>query len=77
MDLLSKPWDEYYDKSVLLALATAVGRSVKVDMMTLNTSSGMFARVCVDVELHQPMVGKCGSKTHGLKLSMMVCTSYV
>ncbi|XP_020203712.1 uncharacterized protein LOC109789219 [Cajanus cajan] len=49
---------EYYDESVLLALATAVGRPVKVDFMTMNATRGKFARVCVEIDLNEPVVGK-------------------
>lgn len=36
---------EYYDESVLLALATAVGKPIKVDIMTADVTRGKFARV--------------------------------
>ncbi|GAU32943.1 hypothetical protein TSUD_153600 [Trifolium subterraneum] len=49
---------EYYDESLLLALATAVGRPIKVDMHTLDASRGKFARVCIEIELDKPVVGK-------------------
>jgi hypothetical protein len=49
---------EYYDESLLLALATAVGTPVKVDMHTLDASRGKFARVCIEIELDKPVVGK-------------------
>jgi hypothetical protein len=49
---------EYYDESLLLALATAVGRPVKVDIHTLDASRGKFARVCIEIDLDKPVVGK-------------------
>jgi hypothetical protein len=49
---------EYYDESLLLALATAVGSPVKVDMHTLDASRGKFARVCIEIDLDKPVVGK-------------------
>jgi hypothetical protein len=49
---------EYYDESLLLALATAVGTPVKVDMHTLDASRGKFARVCIEIDLDKPVVGK-------------------
>jgi hypothetical protein len=48
----------YYDESILLALATAVGTPVKVDSNTLNVRRGRFARVCVQIDLNKPVVGK-------------------
>lgn len=49
---------EYYDESVLLALGTAVGKPIKVDIRTIDASRGRFARVCVEINLDQPVVGK-------------------
>jgi hypothetical protein len=49
---------EYYDESLLLALATAVGTPVKVDIHTLDASRGKFARVCVEINLEESVVGK-------------------
>ncbi|KAK2421880.1 zinc ion binding / nucleic acid binding protein [Trifolium repens] len=46
------------DESLLLALATAVGSPVKVDMHTLDASRGKFARVCIEIDLDKPVVGK-------------------
>jgi hypothetical protein len=49
---------EYYDESLLLALASAIGSPVKVDMHTLDASRGKFARVCVEINLDEAVVGK-------------------
>jgi hypothetical protein len=49
---------EYYDESLLLALASAVGTPVKVDLHTLDASRGKFARVCIEIDLDKPVVGK-------------------
>jgi hypothetical protein len=49
---------EYYDESLLLALASAVGSPVKVDMHALDASRGKFARVCIEINLDEPVVGK-------------------
>jgi hypothetical protein len=49
---------EYYDESLLLALATSVGTPVKVDVRTLEASRGKFARVCIEIDLDKPVVGK-------------------
>lgn len=48
----------YYDESVLLALASAVGKPIKVDTNTLKVHRGRFARICVEIDLNQPVVGK-------------------
>ncbi|KAL6507071.1 hypothetical protein OROHE_021970 [Orobanche hederae] len=49
---------EYYDESVLFALAFAVGSLVRVDIRTVEASQGKFARVCVGIDLDKPEVGK-------------------
>lgn len=48
----------YYDESFLLALAAAVGTPIRVDRNTLKVERGRFARVCVEIDLNQPVVGK-------------------
>jgi hypothetical protein len=46
------------NKSLLLALATDVGTPIKVDIHTLDASRGRFARVCIEIYLDKPVVGK-------------------
>lgn len=48
----------FYDESILLTLATAVGTPIKVDSNTIDVRWGKFARVCVEVNLNKPVVGK-------------------
>lgn len=48
----------YYDESLLLAMASVVGKPIKVDEHTLRIERGRFARVCVEIDLNQPVVGK-------------------
>lgn len=48
---------EYYDENVLMALASAVRKPIIVDFRTLEASRGKFARVCVEINLNQPVVG--------------------
>jgi hypothetical protein len=50
----------YYDESVLWALASMVGTPVKVDLHTLRVARGRFARICVEVDLTRPVVGRVG-----------------
>lgn len=74
---------EYYDESVLLALAAVVGRPIKVDFRTIDASRGRFARVCVKINLYQPVVGRfwfCNHWFHveyeGLHLLCKKCYVY-
>ncbi|KAK2353453.1 zinc ion binding / nucleic acid binding protein [Trifolium repens] len=48
----------YYDESFLLAMAAAVGKPIKVDSNTLNVERGRFARICIEINLNEPVVGK-------------------
>jgi hypothetical protein len=50
----------YYDESVLWAVASMVGTPVKVDMHTLRVARGKFARLCVEIDLTKPVVGRVG-----------------
>ncbi|GAU10489.1 hypothetical protein TSUD_421890, partial [Trifolium subterraneum] len=45
----------YYDESVLWALSSMVGTPVKVDLHTQNVARGRFARMCVEIDLGQPV----------------------
>lgn len=54
----------YYDESVLMALAAAVGRPIKVDQNTLDVRRGQFARICVEIELNKPVIGKVWLRNH-------------
>ncbi|XP_027351305.1 uncharacterized protein LOC113862417 [Abrus precatorius] len=48
----------FYDQSVLLTIASALGKPIKVDVNTLNMTHGRFARVCVEIDLDKPVMGK-------------------
>ncbi|XP_057451867.1 uncharacterized protein LOC130743650 [Lotus japonicus] len=49
---------QFYDESILCTLATAVGTPIKVDMNTVDMECGKFARICVEIDLNQPVVGR-------------------
>ncbi|XP_057457271.1 uncharacterized protein LOC130748133 [Lotus japonicus] len=48
----------YYDESFLLSIANVIGTPVKVDTNTLKAERGRFARICVEIDLTEPVVGK-------------------
>lgn len=61
----TKPWYGYvimnlvyYDESILLALASAVGHPIKVDNNMKDFRRDHFACVCIDVDLTKPVVGR-------------------
>jgi len=69
----------YYDESFLLAMASAIERSIKVDTNTLKIKRGRFARVCVEVDLTVPVVGKIWVNGHWYKVQYegvhLICTN--
>jgi hypothetical protein len=58
----------YYDESFLMIMTSAIGRPIKVDINTLNVKRGRFARVCVEVDLTVPVVGKIWVNGHSYKV---------
>ena len=54
----------FYDESVLLTLASALGTPIKVDSNTVNGTRGRFARVCVEMDIMKPVKGKVGLQGH-------------
>jgi hypothetical protein len=58
----------FYDESFLLALTTTIGTPVKVNTNTLNVESGRFARICVEIDLTKPVVGKVWINGHWYKV---------
>jgi len=69
----------YYDESFLLAMASALGRPIKVDTNTLKIERGKFARVCVEIDLTVPVVGKIWVNGHWYKVQYeglhLICTN--
>ncbi|XP_045792004.1 uncharacterized protein LOC123886756 [Trifolium pratense] len=69
----------YYDESFLMAMASAIGRPIKVDTNTLKVERGRFARVCVEVDLTVPVVGKIWVNGHWYKVQYeglhLICTN--
>lgn len=54
----------YYDESIILAMAATVGKPIKVDTNTKDVRRGRFARVCVEVDLTKPVVGRVWMKNY-------------
>ncbi|EOA27131.1 hypothetical protein CARUB_v10023230mg, partial [Capsella rubella] len=46
-----------YHRSILMEIATGLGKPIKVDMATLNFDRARFARICVEVNLAYPLKG--------------------
>jgi hypothetical protein len=62
-----------------MAMASAIGRPIKVDINTLKVERGRFARVCVEVDLTMPVVGKIWVNGHWYKVQYeglhIICTN--
>jgi len=69
----------YYDESFLLAMASALGRPIKVDINTLRVERGKLARVCVEIDLTVPVVRKIWVNGHWYKVQYeglhLICTN--
>ncbi|XP_057452752.1 uncharacterized protein LOC130744598 [Lotus japonicus] len=48
----------YFDASFLMSVAKLVGTPIRVDMNTLTAERGKFARICVELDLTKPVLGK-------------------
>ncbi|XP_057432404.1 uncharacterized protein LOC130725170 [Lotus japonicus] len=51
---------QFYDESILLTLASAVGTPIRVDMNTMDMQRGKYARICVEIDLSKPVLGRVG-----------------
>ncbi|KAG6789901.1 hypothetical protein POTOM_006033 [Populus tomentosa] len=58
----------FYDENFLPAMASALGTPFKVDMNTLNVERGRFARICIEIDLDQPAVGRIWIRDHWYKV---------
>lgn len=47
---------EMFKESTLLSMGNTIGKVVKVDMTTTDVARGMFARVCVEIDLDRPLL---------------------
>lgn len=73
----------YYDESVLLGIASVIGKPIRVDQNTLKVERGRFARICVEIDLSLPVVGRFWLDDHcyrveyeGLHLICSTCGCY-
>ncbi|XP_019173837.1 PREDICTED: uncharacterized protein LOC109169411 [Ipomoea nil] len=74
---------EYYDYIFLRKLGRRIGRAVRVDQATSMGSRGMFARICVEIDMRKPIISKFtyeGKTRHvayeGLHLICFSCGLY-
>ncbi|XP_010467353.1 PREDICTED: uncharacterized protein LOC104747425 isoform X2 [Camelina sativa] len=44
-----------YHRSILLGIAGSLGKPIRIDPMTLNVERARFARICVEVDLRNPL----------------------
>ncbi|CAN1182282.1 hypothetical protein LINPERHAP2_LOCUS35875 [Linum perenne] len=49
---------EYFDYSILKRIGDRIGKTVRIDHITLEGSRGNFARLCVEVDLSRPLLSK-------------------
>ncbi|KAL8166153.1 hypothetical protein V2J09_007652 [Rumex salicifolius] len=46
-----------YEENVLFGIASAIGNPIRVDLNTLMAARGRFARICVEIDITQPLFG--------------------
>lgn len=73
----------YYNENILMGLASIIGKPVRVDQNTVRIEKGRFARVCVEIDLTKPVIGKIWLRDHwyrveyeGLHLICAKCGCY-
>ncbi|GMP60749.1 hypothetical protein CsSME_00023486 [Camellia sinensis var. sinensis] len=49
---------EYYNEKVLFHIAKLIGKPIKVDLNTATTTRGRYARVCVEINLGNPLTSQ-------------------
>lgn len=47
---------EYYDKDALFEIAKIIGKPVRVDYATDKVTRARFARICVEIDLRNPLI---------------------
>lgn len=74
---------EYYSLKALTCFGNRIGRTVKIDKTTTKQKRGKYARICVAVNLSQPLLGmfSIGGSNYkieyeGLHLMCLVCGRY-
>lgn len=49
---------EYYNSEFLMKIGGTIGRPVKIDHATNFVNRGMFARMCVEIDITKPLISK-------------------
>ncbi|XP_057418066.1 uncharacterized protein LOC130712251 [Lotus japonicus] len=67
----------YYDESFLFALASSVGKPIRIDVNTKAMHRGRYARVCVEVDLSQPVATRIWFRNQWIRVEFeglrMIC----
>jgi hypothetical protein len=74
---------KYFNESIIAKIGSLIGTVVKVDQLTLAQARGMFARVCVEIDLEKPLKpfvevesGTFGIVYEGLSMVCFGCGCY-
>lgn len=69
----------YYDENLLLAMASVIGKPIKVDSNTLRVERRRLTHICMEIDLTHPIVGKIWLNGHWYKVSYeelhIICTN--
>lgn len=47
---------DYYDKKFFYSLGNQIGKAIRIDEMTLQKARTLYARICVEIDLSQPLL---------------------
>ncbi|XP_057441890.1 uncharacterized protein LOC130733681 [Lotus japonicus] len=68
----------FYNESYLMSAARAIGKPIRLDRNTLRADRGRFARICVELDLDKPVVGKICLEDYWYKIEYeglhVICT---
>lgn len=59
---------EYFEEEVLYYLGNQLGRLIKVDRSIIAATRGQFLRICVEIDLNQPLQVSLGINFPGCPL---------
>ncbi|CAN1146327.1 hypothetical protein LINPERHAP2_LOCUS15185 [Linum perenne] len=49
---------EYFDPDILTTIGDKIGKTIRLDNTTMSGTRGNFARICVEIDLHKPLLSK-------------------
>ncbi|CAN1310230.1 hypothetical protein LINPERPRIM_LOCUS27997 [Linum perenne] len=67
---------EYFDPTILATIGDKIGRTIRLDNNTRVGTRGNFFRLCVEIDLHKPLLSKYRLRRGFEGLNMKAFTSF-